>query len=313
MTVRSQRLKEQPGGFPRPEGTGGIPLTGSSEAIESHRVRVDDVELYCEIAGEGEPLLLIHGLGSCSADWGPQLEYFRRNYRVISFDLRGHGYSSKPHGGYSIERFAKDTAALLDALETGPVHVVGFSLGGMVAFQLAADAPKLVKSMTIVNSGPEVPAETFKQRIPLYVRLLYLHALGMRRMAKMIGKRIFPEPEQADLRRDFIERLAGNEKRCYDASLRAIFAGWGVAERLGDIHCPVLFIVADQDYTPVELRKVYLDRMPNARMVVIPDSRHALPMEKPRELNRAIADFLAPLAGAEGTRSLQEAQTGEVS
>ncbi len=247
-------------------------MTGESPArTESRRVRVDGVGLYCEIAGEGEPLLMIHGLGSCGEDWGPQIEYFRRDYRVIALDLRGHGRSSKPRDGYGIGGFAQDTATLLDKLETGPVHVMGISLGGMVAFQLAVDAPKLVKSMTIVNSGPEVPARTFKQRVPLYVRLLYIHVLGLRRMAKMIAKRLFPEPGQGDLRSGFVERIAGNEKRVYVASLRGIFAGWGVVERLGDIHCPVLFIAADQDYSPVELKQTYVDRLPNARMVVIPE------------------------------------------
>jgi pimeloyl-ACP methyl ester carboxylesterase len=141
-----------------------------------------------------------------------------------------------------------------------------------------------------------VPAQTFKQRIPLYVRLLYLHTLGLRRMAKAIAKNLFPKPEQADLQRAFIERLASNDKRCYAASLRAIFAGWGVADRLSEIRCPVLFITADQDYTPVELKQAYVNCLPNARMVVVPDSRHALPMEKPREFNRALADFLGSLA-----------------
>ena len=284
--------------------TGDSPTPGGSR-----RVRVDDVELCCEMAGEGEPLLLIHGLGSCTADWDPQIEFFRQGYRVIAFDLRGHGRSAKPRKGYSIERFAKDTAALLDALETGPAHVVGISLGGMVAFQLAVDAPELVKSLTIVNSGPAVPAETFKQRIPLYVRLLYIHTLGLRRMAKVIVKRLFPEPGQEDLQNTVLERLAANEKRCYVASLRAIFAGWGVAGRLGDILCPVLVVAADQDYTPVELKQSYVDRLPDARMVVIPNSRHALPMEKPGEFNRVLADFLDQLAGrAIGAASLQDAQ-----
>jgi 3-oxoadipate enol-lactonase len=289
---------------------GELLVTGeSSSEMASRRIRVDDVELHCQIAGQGEPLLLIHGLGSCGEDWGPQIESFRHGYRVITFDLRGHGRSSKPREGYSIASFAQDTAAVLAALKTGPVHVAGISLGGMVAFKLALDAPQLVKSLSIVNSGPEVPARTFKQRMPLYVRLLYIHTLGLRKMAKMIAKRLFPEPGQADLRSQFISRLADNDKRCYVASLRAIFAGWGVADRLHDIVCPVLFIAADQDYTPVAVKQSYVDRLPNARMVVIPNSRHALPMEKPREFNRALADFLASLAGgADGVLSVQNAQ-----
>ena len=278
----------------------------------SHHVQVDDIDLYGEIAGEGEPLLLIHGLGSCCRDWDPQIAAFRQHYRVIAFDLRGHGRSSRPRDGYSIPRFARDTAALLGALQTGPVHVVGISLGGMVAFQLAVDAPHLVSSMTIVNSGPEVPAETFKQRLPLYVRLLYIRLLGLRRMAKMIAKRLFPEPGQADLRDGFVARITGNDRRCYAASLRAIFAGWGVADRLGDIRCPVLFLAADQDYTPVALKQTYVDRLPDGRMVVIRDARHALPMERPGDFNHALADFLAPLSGRPGGAGLrQDAQQGE--
>lgn len=276
---------------------------------ESRRIRVDDVELHCEIVGEGEPLLLIHGLGSCTEDWQPQIEAFSRDYRVIAFDLRGHGRSTKPRNGYSIERFARDTAALINQLGVGPVHVVGISLGGMVAFQLVVDAPELVKTMTIVNSGPAVPAATFKQRMPLYVRLVYLRTLGLRQMAKKVVKGLFPEPGQEELRQGFIERITRNDKHCYIASLKAIFAGWGVAQHLGEIRCPVLVIAADQDYTPVALKQLYVDRLPNARMVVVPDSRHALPMEKPREFNQALADFLAPLTGGAGsTSSPQEAQ-----
>ena len=279
-----------------------------SAADGSRRVRIGDVEIQCEIAGEGEPVLLIHGLGSCGPDWGPQMPALLQGYRVIAPDLRGHGRSSKPRKGYSMELFARDMVALLDALQTGPAHIIGISLGGMVAFQMAVEAPQLVKSMTIVNSGPEVPAETFKQRIPLYIRLVLIHTLGLRKMAKMIAKRLFPEPGQESLQTQFIERLSSNEKRCYIATLRAIFAGWGVAYRLGDIRCPVLFIAADQDYVPVALKQGYVDRLPNARMVVIPNSRHALPMEKPREFNQALVDFLASVAGpADGAGSRQDA------
>lgn len=280
----------------------------SAPSVSSRRIRVDDVELYCEIAGHGEPLLLIHGLGACGLDWDPQVASLRAAFKVITVDLRGHGRSSRPQAGYSIERFARDMASLLETLQTGPAHIVGISLGGMIAFQLAVAAPDLVMSLTIVNSGPEVPAQTVKQRIPLYVRLLYIHTLGLRRMAKMIAKRIFPEPDQAYLRSSFVQRLSSNDKHCYAASLRAIFAGWGVADHLGSIRCPVLFIAADQDYTPVDLKQAYIDRLPDARMVVIPNSRHALPMEKPREFNQVLADFLDTVADrADGASSRQEA------
>ena len=279
----------------------------TATAVETRRIRLADAELYCELAGSGAPLLFIHGLGSCSEDWQPQIDYFRERYRTIACDLRGHGRSSKPRGPYSIEGFARDLASMLRELGIGPTHVVGISLGGMVAFQLAVDAPELVSSLVIVNSGPAVPAGTFKQRLPLYIRLVYARLLGLRAMAKMIAKRIFPKPEQVELQRAFVARLAANETRCYLASLRAIFAGWSVADRLAEIRCPVLVLASDQDYTPVALKEAYATRLPNARVVVVPDSRHALPMEKPRQFNDALASFLTGLSSADVGRPLIQA------
>jgi len=278
--------------------------SAAPRAAEVRRVRSGDVALYCEMAGSGEVLLLIHGLGSCADDWRPQFDYFRDRYRVVACDLRGHGRSSKPRGPYSIEGFSNDLASLLRELHSGPAHVVGISLGGMVAFQLAVDAPELVRSLVIVNSGPAVPAATFKQRLPLYIRLSYAHVLGLRGMAKMIAKRLFPKPEQAELQRGFIERLAANDMHCYLASLRAIFAGWSVADRLREIRRPVLILTSDQDYTPVALKEAYAAHLPNARVVVVPDSRHALPMEKPREFNEAVATFLAGMSPGDAERAL---------
>ena len=79
MTARSERPKEREVGFPRPaRSADGLPLTESFGLIESRRVRVDDVELYCEIAGDGDPLLLIHGLGSCTLDWAPHYSSWRQ-------------------------------------------------------------------------------------------------------------------------------------------------------------------------------------------------------------------------------------------
>jgi 3-oxoadipate enol-lactonase len=283
-------------------------MSTAAAPAEARRVRVGDVELHCEIAGSGEPLLFIHGLGSCADDWQPQIEYFAKSHRTIACDLRGHGRSSKPHGVYSIEGFARDLASMLRALQTGPAHVVGISLGGMVAFQLAVDAPDLVRSLAIVNSGPAVPAGTFKQRLPLYIRLVYARILGLRSMAEMIAKRLFPKPGQLELQRAFVARLAANDKHCYLASLRAIFAGWSVADRLQAIQCPVLVLCSDQDYTPVALKEAYAARLANAKVVVVPDSRHALPMERPREFNEALATFLTGMpSGDVGRPLVQEA------
>jgi len=123
-----------------------------------HLIDCDGVNLYYEEQGSGPPLLFIHGLGSSARDWDQQIpEFSSRGYRVIAFDLRGHGQSDKPPGPYTLPLFAADTAALLERLgvdPANPAHVVGVSLGGGVAFQLAIDRPALVKTLTIVNSAP---------------------------------------------------------------------------------------------------------------------------------------------------------------
>ena len=136
-----------------------------------------------------------------------------------------------------------------------------------------------------------MPADSFKQRLPLYQRLLIIRLLGMCKMGQVLAKRLFPKPEQEALRQTFCERVAKNDKRAYLAALKAIF-GWSVSTHLPAISQPTLVISADQDYAPVALKEAYVAAMPKAELVVIPDSRHALPLEKPAEFNAAVAAFL---------------------
>ena len=88
-------------------------------------LNLDDIDLYYEVVGEGAPLLFVHGLGSSSRDWEEQVDFFANRYKVIVFDVRGHGKSGKPPGPYSIPLFATDTAKMLKVLGVGPSHVVG--------------------------------------------------------------------------------------------------------------------------------------------------------------------------------------------
>ena len=121
-----------------------------------------DCRLHYEIHGRGQPVLLVHGLGSSTRDWEYQLPVLKQHFQVISLDLRGHGRSDKPRERYSIAGFAEDVGALIRHLELPPVHLVGISMGGMVGFQLAVDQPQLLRSLTVVNSGPEVKAHSLR-------------------------------------------------------------------------------------------------------------------------------------------------------
>jgi 3-oxoadipate enol-lactonase len=124
--------------------------------------------LYYEEHCQGQPLLFIHGLGSSTQDWELQVQEFSITYRVITFDLREHGQSDKPAGPYSMSIFVADTARLLRTLGIESAHVAGLPLAGGVAFQLAVDAPELLKTMVIVNSAPELVVRTFKYRLGVW-------------------------------------------------------------------------------------------------------------------------------------------------
>jgi len=255
-------------------------------------MQINGTDLYYEVTGKGQPLAFIHGLGDSTQTWEKQVAFFSSTYKVVTFDVRGHGRSDKPAGPYSIPLFAEDTAGLLRSLQLAPAHVVGLSLGGMIAFQLAVSEPGLLRTMTIVNSGPAMILRTLRQRYEIWRRLFLIRVLGMKAMGKFLGERLLPEPEQAELRRLVAERIAQNDKRAYLDSTRAL-VGWSVAEHLGSISCPTLVISADQDYTPVALKEAYVAQMPRAELVVIKNSRHVTHMDQPEEFNKVLLAFLS--------------------
>jgi len=261
------------------------------------RIEVNGTGIEYEIHGAGPALLLIHGLGSCKEDWEAQREPFAQDYQVLSFDLRGHGASDKPAGPYSIAQFAADAAGLLRTLGIDAAHVVGISLGGAVAFQLALDHPELVRTLTIVNSGPDATVRTFKEKFAVWMRQYVVRRKGMARLAGLIGPHLFPKPENRAERERFIERTSRNDPQAYLHAFRALI-GWSVADRLGAIACPVLAIAADQDYTPLSMKQAYVAKIPGARLEVVADARHALPMEKPAQFNTVLKNFLGMHAQA---------------
>ncbi len=264
------------------------------------KLAVGGIHLYYESAGQGPPVLFIHGLGSSTRDWELQVASFSDRYQVVTFDVRGHGQSDKPPGPYSIPLFAADTAELIRALGLAtartrggaPVHVVGISLGGMIALQLAVSYPDLIRSLVIVNSGPEFVLRTFGERLQALQRLLVIRLFGMRKMGEVLSKRLFPKPEQVELRQMLVERWAENDVRAYSAAARGLL-GWSVVDHLSTIACPTLVIAAEYDYTPAARKEAYVARMPQAELVVIEDSRHATPVEHPERFNQVLGAFLS--------------------
>jgi 3-oxoadipate enol-lactonase len=255
------------------------------------KIRIRDIDIHYESAGDGPSLVFIHGLGSSTRDWERQVAFFSSRYRVVTFDCRGHGRSDKPRGPYGIPMFAEDAAGLIKALGIAPAHIVGLSMGGMIAFQLAVMEPDLVKTMVIVNSGPAMILRTRKEKWMFCKRRLIARFLGMRVMGKFLADILLPEPEQEPLRQLLVTRWSENDRRAYLASMKALF-GWSVLDKVNTIHCPALIVTADQDYTPVAAKEAYAAMMTRAEVVVIRKSRHLTPIDQAQAFNEAVAAFL---------------------
>ncbi len=254
-------------------------------------ISLNNIDLYYEESGAGEPLLLLHGLGSSVQDWELQLPAWNAHYRVIRVDMRGHGRSAKPAGPYSVKMMSGDVIDFVQKLAISPVHIVGISMGGMIGLQLALDAPELLKSLVVINSVAELKPRTLSEKMKTWQRLLIVRLIGMRKMGEVLAKRMFPEPDQLDIHLQFIERWATNDRKAYLESLKALL-GWSVLARLSEIQCPVLFLASEFDSFPLTAKETAVSRIPNATLQLIPNSRHAATADQPDLVNTAVLDFL---------------------
>ena len=255
----------------------------------SHKL-INGINIHYEIKGEGSPLLFIHGLGSSTLDWEKQIPFFAKHFKTISIDLRGHGQSDSSKGAYSIQQFADDVTAFIQE-ENEPVHIVGISMGGMVAFQMAVDNKTKIQSLVIINSFTAFSMDDKKNRKAVRMRKLIPRIFGMKIMGKILGKKLFPKEDQEGLRKLIAKRWAKNSIKDYIKSTNAI-AGWSVTKRLTEIKCPVLVVASEFDYTSIAEKKAYTEVLPKGTLSVIPSAGHAVSMEEPEALNKVMFEFL---------------------
>jgi len=114
------------------------------------RLNRSDVSLYYEISGQGPPVILIQGIGVVGGCWRPQVEYLSKSSQTLFFDNRGIGKSEPCDGAITIGAMADDTRAIMDAVGWDSAHVVGHSMGGIIAQQFALDCPKRVRSLSLL-------------------------------------------------------------------------------------------------------------------------------------------------------------------
>jgi 3-oxoadipate enol-lactonase len=251
--------------------------------------------LYVEEHGEGEPLLLIEGLGQSLWAWREQIPVFARDFRTIAFDTRGTGRSAIPDETYEIDELAQDAA---DVLDGRAAHVVGLSMGGYVALTLALARPELVRSLVLVGTGAGGPDRVPR---PQEVRDAYAAAIGL--PFDEYGRRMMPltfSPGWTDRNPErFEEILAARLEHptpdvTLDAHLQVCYGFYGRGCEVERIDVRTLVLHGDTDViVPVENGRMLASRMPNARYVELPGRGHNVQLEDPAAFNRLVLEFLA--------------------
>lgn len=263
--------------------------------MQSGYVTANGVKLYYEIAGTGKPLVFIHGFGVDRRMWDAQFTEFAEQYQVIRYDVRGFGKSDLP----GCEPFSnvEDLKGLLDALHLDRVTLIGLSMGGIIAIDFALAYPERLEALVLADSGLEgfVPHVDEAQQKSFFAIVqaamrgdlveaseVYLHTA--------VFKLCLTQPEvEAKIRemlKDYSFWHYKNQPNTIKATVPAI-------TRLEEITLPVLTVLGIEDLPDFhEVADLFVEKMANARKVVIPDADHMSNMTNPAFFNAAVKEFL---------------------
>ncbi len=263
-------------------------------------VQANEIEIYYEEHGSGEPLLLIMGWGGNTATWNPQIEGLAEHYHVIAFDNRGAGRTKAPDGPYTIPQMAADTAGLLQALEVPKAHIFGISMGGMVAQELALGYPELVGALILGCTSPGGNNAAGKDQLQEDIEAV--RATNGTDMADLEWFSEFLKRLWTD------EALAKSESQLQDFVLSMIrfppstrglhrqidaVSAHDTYDRLPRIGQPTLVITGDEDsLIDPGNSDILAERIPGAELRVFPGLKHAFHLEQPDQVNSVIIDFI---------------------
>lgn len=267
------------------------------------------VKIYYEVHGTGPDLLFLSGLGGGTWSWYGQVPFFRNMYRTIVFDNRGAGRSSMPQGPYRMEDFAEDTLALLDHLGVDRCHLVGLSMGGMIAQETALKAPERFIAMVlgcthcggerkIAPSGDVIARFTNNEGLSLeeivsknlpffFSRDAFMHKTEAVEEYKRIQTSVALQPDYA-----------------FSAQLAAI-QSFDAGDRLKTLQIPTMVVTGTEDVlVPAVNARVLADLLPNAVLVELDGAGHALHAECRDTLNRLIHEFFSAAASPNESRKV---------
>ncbi|MED5609936.1 MULTISPECIES: alpha/beta fold hydrolase [unclassified Pseudomonas] len=244
--------------------------------------------------GQGQPVVLIHGVGLNKEMWGGQIVGLAPHYRVIAYDMLGHGASPRPEPGTGLVGYAAQLRELLDHLQIPQATVIGFSMGGLVARAFALHHPQQLQGLVILNSVFNRSAE---QRAGVIERTRQAAEHGPDANAEAALSRWFSREYQAANPAQIAairQTLASNDPQGYLTTYE-LFATQDMyrTEDLGSIRVPTLVATGELDpgSTP-EMARQLAARIPGAQVAILDEQRHMMPVESPRLVNQVLLDFL---------------------
>ena len=257
-------------------------------------IEIDNLALHCEVLGEGEPVLLIHGFPLSGEMWRSTSVALSDRWRCIVPDLRGHG-RSEASAGASMARYADDLAAMLDKLrEWRPVVVVGLSMGGYIAFEFYRRHRARVRAMVLCDTRAEADAPDGAAKREEMAREVLKN--GSRAAADAMVDKLFAAGVSAQLKQQWNEIMLRNPPEGVAAAARALATRPDSTSTLATIDCPTLLVVGREDaITPLAPMEAMTRLIRGARLEVIEGAGHMPPVEQPVDFNRILRGFLESL------------------
>ena len=250
--------------------------------------------LALHISIDGPPgapaMLLMHSLGSSMHVWDAQSESLSRGFRVVRFDMRGHGLSEAGSGPCTLDDLADDALAVLDACGIAIAHVGGVSIGGMIAQAVAARGPGRVRSLILCDTALAIPPPEMWRTRAATVRAEGIAAVADATLARWVSPGFLASPPGRGLRAGLLR----THPETYAAAAEAL-ATADLSRTTPQLRVPALVIVGEHDpSTPVATAEALRDAIPGARLVVIPGAAHIPSVECPDAVTAAIREFLTP-------------------
>ena len=263
------------------------PAAATERRVATGRLTMNIVE-----AGSGPPVLLLHGLGWDHSLWNPTVARLAKHYRAIAADTRGHGATDKPDGPYDMAMFARDTAALADALGITGICVIGLSQGGMVAQNLALIRPDLVSSLVLISTSCKSAPSL---RDNMESRIAAMDKMGPEAAAGIAAESIFSPGWRAAnpaALAKFISWRSAMPSAPLNAATRALYE-FNLSSDLPRIAVPTLVVAGEEDVlTRPQGMEEIAALIPGAEYQVIPKSGHMIPVEQPEQLDALLDPFL---------------------